>query len=390
VIGQPLFFLILPLAVAAGWMIGRQRGTRKTGERVSKLSQVYFRGLNYLLNEQQDKAIELFLEIAEVDANTVETQLALGTLFRRRGEVERAIRLHQGLVTREGLNDEHRLLAILELGEDYMRAGLLDRAETLFSDLVRMEPTAPRALRHLITIYQSERDWVKAIDCAQRLQQISDEPIGVLVAHFHCELAEMARAEGDLAAAEAQLTAAQQSDPDSVRVAILRAAQKRQSGDYAAAIGFLEHAVACDPAFLPEIIDPLLDCYQRLGQHDRARQFLDLMVAEHPGAATVLAKGHWLGRHVGAQAAADFLSEALPKRPSIRGQAALIALIREGRIGSANAALEAVASVTENILKLDQPYRCERCGFGAKALHWQCPSCKSWGSTKPISLQMGV
>ena len=386
----PFLVLSLPLAVAAGWMIGRQRGTRKTGERVSKLSQVYFRGLNYLLNEQQDKAIELFLEIAEVDANTVETQLALGTLFRRRGEVERAIRLHQGLVTRDGLSDEHRLLAILELGEDYMRAGLLDRAETLFSDLVRMEPTAPRALRHLITIYQSERDWTKAIACAERLRQICDEPISALLAHFHCELAELARAENKTALAEAQLDAAHQSDPDSTRVAILRAAQKRQLGDYAAASHYLEHAVACDPAFLPEIIEPLLDCYQRLGQHNRASQFLDAMVVERPSAATVLAKGRWLGEHVGAQAAADFLSEALPQRPSIRGQAALIELIREGRIANSRAALEAVASVTSNILKLAQPYRCERCGFGAKALHWQCPSCKSWGSTKPISLLAGV
>ncbi len=142
----------------------------RAGARVSELSTTYFRGLNYLLNEQQDKAIEVFLQLAEINRDTVETHLALGNLFRRRGEVDRAIRVHQHLIARPNLNEDEKTVALLELGEDYMRAGLLDRAETLFTDLVAMDAQAPSALKHLIAIYQHERDWDKAIDHARRLR----------------------------------------------------------------------------------------------------------------------------------------------------------------------------------------------------------------------------
>ena len=144
------FFLLLPIAAVSGWIIGRRGGERHSDTQVSRLSTTYFRGLNYLLNEQQDKAIEIFLQIAEVDKDTVETQFALGHLFRRRGEVDRAIRLHQSLVARHGLSEEQKTRRVLALGEDYMRAGLLDRAETLFTDLVAMGVHAPQALRQLI------------------------------------------------------------------------------------------------------------------------------------------------------------------------------------------------------------------------------------------------
>ena len=140
------FFLFLPLAALSGWIIGRRGGQRHGDTQVSRLSSTYFRGLNYLLNEQPDKAIELFLHIAELDKETFETQVALGHLFRRRGEVDRAIRLHQGLGQRSDLSDAQRVQALLALGEDYMRSGLLDRAETVFTDLARIDQRAPQAL----------------------------------------------------------------------------------------------------------------------------------------------------------------------------------------------------------------------------------------------------
>ena len=143
------FFLLLPIAAVSGWVIGRRGGERHSNSKVSRLSTTYFRGLNYLLNEQPDKAIELFLHIAELDKDTFETQVALGHLFRRRGEVDRAIRLHQALVQRPGLSDQQKVQALLALGEDYMRSGLLDRAETVFSDLVALDMRAPLAHRHL-------------------------------------------------------------------------------------------------------------------------------------------------------------------------------------------------------------------------------------------------
>jgi len=153
------FWLLLPVAAGLSWYFARRGSERVSGQQVDRLRANYFRGLNYLLNEQPDKAIEVFLQIAEVDSDTVETHLALGNLFRRRGEVDRAIRVHQNLIARPTLAPEQKTAALLELGEDYMRAGLLDRAETLFSDLVGIDVRAASALRHLISIYQQERDW---------------------------------------------------------------------------------------------------------------------------------------------------------------------------------------------------------------------------------------
>ncbi len=384
------FYLMLAAAGALGWAIGRQRGTRKSGERVSQLSRVYFRGLNYLLNEQQDKAIELFLEIAEVDADTVETQLALGTLFRRRGEVERAIRLHQGLVTRPGLSEEHRSQAVLELGEDYMRAGLLDRAETLFTDVLRVDPGSRGALRHLVSIYQSEREWDKALACAERLRVLGADSVAVVIAHLQCELAERAAQTGDDAGFHRHLDAASAADPDCVRVPLLRAARARANGDCRSAAGYYERVVACDRLFVSEVVEPLLDCYQRLGELQRAEHFFEHMLDSTPPVAVVLGKSGWLRRHQGPEAALAFLSDGLRRWPSIRGLSALLAMIENTPGSDARVALAAVTAVTTRLLERAQPYRCERCGFGAKALHWQCPSCKSWGSMRPISLLVGL
>ena len=154
--------MLLPVAALSGWIIGRRNSERSRRAGVSELSSSYFRGLNYLLNEQPDKAIEVFLKLAEFNRDTVETHLALGNLFRRRGEVDRAIRVHQHLIARPNLSDQEKTIALLELGEDYMRAGLLDRAETLFTDLIAMDAQVPSALKHLISIYQHEKDWGKA------------------------------------------------------------------------------------------------------------------------------------------------------------------------------------------------------------------------------------
>ena len=181
------FFLFLPLAALTGWVIGRRGGQRHGESQVSRLSSTYFRGLNYLLSEQPDKAIELFLHIAELDKETFETQVALGHLFRRRGEVDRAIRLHQGLVQRHDLSDAQRVQALLALGEDYMKSGLLDRAETVFTDLAKIDQRAPQALKHLISIYQAERDWEKAIDNAARYEEVTGEPMGKLISQFEAQ-----------------------------------------------------------------------------------------------------------------------------------------------------------------------------------------------------------
>ncbi|TDK23465.1 lipopolysaccharide assembly protein LapB [Luteimonas aestuarii] len=377
------FFLLLPIAALSGWVIGRRGGERHSDTQVSRLSTTYFRGLNYLLNEQPDKAIELFLHIAELDKDTFETQVALGHLFRRRGEVDRAIRLHQGLVQRPDLSDQQKVQAMLALGEDYMKSGLLDRAEVVFTDLARIDQRAPQALKHLIGIYQAERDWAKAIDNATRYEAVTGEPMGKLVAQFECELADRLRVAGDADAARAAVARAYAADSNSVRAGILEGKLELDAGNDKAAIRAYERAARHDPDFLPEVMPSLLAAYNRAGDTPGARKFLAEMSEHYRGIAPVLALTRLVEAEEGVPAARKYLSHELKDRPSVRGEAALIDLtLVEGR--DHEATLRDLRLITEQLLVRNPSYRCNRCGFGARTHHWQCPSCKEWGSIKPL------
>lgn len=383
------WLLLIPAAAAAGWLAGRRGGEIKGGARVSRLSNTYFRGLNYLLNEQQDKAIEIFLQIAEVDKDTVETQFALGHLFRRRGEVDRAIRLHQNLVARHGLSEEQKTRAVLALGEDYMRAGLLDRAETLFTDLVQMGVHAPQALRQLISIYQFERDWYKAIEHAQQYENTSGEPMGKVIAHFHCELAEKARLENRADLAREEIHNAYGTDSHCVRAGVIEGRLELSEGNDAAAIRSFERVARHDIEFLPEILAPLLACYERRGETARARGFLQEMIEHYPGVSPVLALAALIQRDEGIGPAQAFLSRQLQQRPSVRGEAALIDLSIENADDDPAESLRTLKQITDQLVVRTNSYRCQRCGFGARAHHWQCPSCKHWGTIKPLHSAAG-
>lgn len=377
------YFVLVPLAALAGWVIGRRGGERHSDNQVSKLSTTYFRGLNYLLNEQPDKAIELFLHVAELDKDTFETQVALGHLFRRRGEVDRAIRLHQGLVQRNDLSDAQRVQALLALGEDYMRSGLLDRAETVFSDLAKLDDRAPQALRHLIGIYQAERDWAQAIEKASRYEAVTGEPMGKLIAQFECELAERHRAAGDVDAARAAIVRAYAADSTSVRAGMLEGRLEYDAGNAAAAIRAYERAARHDPDYLPDILPALLGCYARVGDPTGGRAFLTEMCEHYRGIAPVLALTRLVEAADGVHAARDYLARQLKDRPSVRGEAALIDLsLADGT--DPDITLHDLKHVTEQLLVRNPSYRCNRCGFGARSHHWQCPSCKEWGSVKPL------
>lgn len=379
-----LLFLLLPLAFISGWAVARRGNARRSGARVNELSSDYFRGLNYLLNEQQDKAIEVFLKLAEYNRDTVETHLALGNLFRRRGEVDRAIRVHQHLVSRPDLNDEMKTVALLELGEDYMRAGLLDRAETLFTDLVAMNAHAPSALRHLIGIYQHERDWHQAIEHARRLEAMSGDSQQSTIAQFYCELAEQARQHGARQEAHDYLQQAFACERECVRAYMLTGQMQVQEGEYAQAVDTFEHAVRCDVAFVPEILPKLLDSYARSQQMERAEHFLLEVLERYHGVSPVLALTGLYRSRDGERAAIEFLTAQLRQRPSVRGLMALIDATLDKASGEARQNFLILRDLTRKLLEGQAMYRCSHCGFGAKAHHWQCPSCKNWGTVRPI------
>jgi lipopolysaccharide biosynthesis regulator YciM len=382
--GYELLWLLLPIAAWSGYLLGRRGSERSSGERFSQLSQTYFSGLNYLLNEQPDKALEVFLKIAELDSDTFETQLALGNLFRRRGETDRAIRLHQDLFSRPKLSGEQRTIALLELGEDYMRAGLLDRAEALYTDLLAIDQYAVAALRHLISIYQQERDWNRAIEMARRLRQIAGDATAPLMAQFFCELAEPARARGEHDEARRLAREALAVDARCVRAHILLGRLARSAGQLQVAAEHFEKAAEIDPDFLSEIVGELLEAYGELDAGERAREFLETMMGRDRGVAALLARSAMIERTEGVGKAVGFLADRLHQRPSVRGVLKVMDLSFPAESGERVEAIGLVRELLHRLLDRKPGYRCSRCGFSPRALHWQCPSCKSWASIKPV------
>lgn len=376
--------LILLLIVAA-WFIGRRNWRGNSADQIkNNFSKDYLIGLNYLLSEQPDKAVDIFIRLLEVDSDTVETHLALGHLFRRRGEVERAIRIHQNLIARPQLTKKQRTQATLALGEDYLRAGVLDRAERLLLDVVDSGDFQVPALSMLLDIYQQEKEWEKAIQMAERCQQLSNPSLQPAIAHYNCELALDARRRFGSEQATKYLKRALSADKDCVRASLLQGAWDAEQNDYKQAIKCFRRVVEQDPAFIPEIIKPLADCYEKLGSSEEYRQFLYKCLNTTPRLSLILALSEYIQQQQGNTAAAEFVAEHLYARPSIFGLGRLIELQKQFSEGSAKYNLQLLFNVTQQLIMQKPVYRCESCGYSGKVLHWQCPSCRKWKTIKPI------
>ncbi|MGD2129873.1 MAG: lipopolysaccharide assembly protein LapB [Lysobacterales bacterium] len=383
-----LLLLLLPVAVYFGWWLARSLERRSSDRRNQLFSNQYFQGLNYLLNEQPDKAIQVFLELAEVNQDTVETHMALGSLFRRRGEVDRAIRFHQNIIAKPGLGPEQRTQALLELGEDYMRAGLLDRAERLFAELIESGSHTPAALRSLLDIYQQEKDWDKALEQAQRLEQVSGEHMGDVMAQFCCELAELALADKDVERARRQLRQARRHDPRSIRARFMLARIARRGDEPATAMDLYEEIAELDRDSIPDLLTPYLEAADEAGQEDRARARLEEWATTYKGISLVLRLTDYIARERGGDAAGQFLVETLTTKPSVRGLDRLVELKAAGHL-DAESSDDILKAVTARLLTRQPAYRCNHCGFSGQTHHWQCPSCRRWNTTRRIHGVLG-
>lgn len=379
-----VLFLLLPIAAFSGWWLGRRSKVRRQEESSLELPSSYLRGLNYLLNEQQDKAIDLFIQLLDVDNDTVETHLALGSLFRRRGEVDRAIRIHQNLIARPTLSKEQRMQALFELGQDYMRAGLLDRAETLLGELIGNEPHTVAALQHLLDIYQQEKDWDKAIQIAQRLESRTGQSKRNLIAQYYCEKADKVYRHGEPSKALKLLKRALAEDVNCARASMMEGDIEKSAGNYKAAIRAYHRIEQQEPDYLPEIIKPLTECYRAIGKIDDMVTFLRQNLAKHNGISIMLALAELIKQEKGENDAADFISEYLKLRPSVRGMDRLIGLNLENVKDSVRDKLQVLKDVTTQLIEDKPIYSCAQCGFAGRTLYWQCPSCKSWTTVKPI------
>ena len=377
-------WLLLPVAASSGWWVARSDTLRRGARSDFNLSSHYFKGLNYLLNEQPDKAIEVFIRVLEVDNDTVETHLALGNLFRRRGETDRAIRIHQNLIARPTLSRAQRTQALLELGQDYMRAGLLDRAESLFQELLDLDDHVVPALRQLVDIYQQEKDWDKAITTTRRLATATGQRANHVLAQYRCELAEQARADGDTVRAVRMLEHAMEEDTGCVRVSLLQGELAMEAGDYTAAISAFKRVEQQDADYFSEVLEPLTACCNALDQREELIDYLQQAYARHGGITLMLTLAGLLRAQYGDERAGEFITHQLHKRSSVRGLSQLIEIKLATSQGAVRDSLLLFQELAAPLLRDHPAYSCRHCGFTGKSLHWHCPSCKHWNTVKPI------
>jgi len=378
------YLVLLPLLFAAGWWLrgvdARQRSGGADGG-----PRAYFRGLNYLLNEQPDKAIDSFIEVVKLDPETIDLHFALGNLFRRRGEVDRAVRIHTHLLNRADLPARSRAEALNELGQDFLKGGLLDRAEESFARLLDEPRHRVEALRALLRIYQMEREWGKAIDVARRLEREAGESSHAQVAHFHCESAEKALAAKDEDGARTHLEQALKVNRKSVRAAILAGDLASRRGDTQEAIGHWRGVGEMNPDYLPLVAGRLADALEATGRRDEALNFLRRSLLDHPSIDLLEVTHERVAAWESAAAADALLREELQRRPSLAGFERLLASRAAAAFGDAPVEQLRVL-IRAQVRKLAR-YRCSRCGFRAREFHWQCPGCTSWDSYPPRRIE---
>ncbi|MBA0179687.1 lipopolysaccharide assembly protein LapB [Pectobacterium carotovorum] len=380
-----LLFLLLPVAAAYGWYMGRRSAQQDKEQESNRLSREYVTGVNFLLSNQQDKAVELFLDMLKDDSNTFEAHLTLGNLFRSRGEVDRAIRIHQALTESASLTFEQRLLAVQQLGRDYMAAGLYDRAEESFNQLVDEEDFRRSALQQLLQIYQATSDWPTAIDVAEKLVKMGKDQLRVDIAHFYCELALLAMGSDDLDKALTLLKKGATADSQCARASIMMGRIYMAQQDYSRAVEALRQVLDQDKELVSETLPMLQECYQHLDKPLDWANFLRRCVEENTGATAELMLVDILEREEGAEVAQAYINRQLQRHPTMRVFHRLMDFhLHEAENGRTKENLQGLRDMVGEQIRTKPRYSCRKCGFTSQSLYWQCPSCRTWASVKPI------
>jgi len=404
------WLLGLPIFFGLGWLAARI-DIKHLVKDSRALPTSYFKGLNFLLNEQPDKAIEAFIEVVRVDPETVELHFALGSLFRRRGEYDRAIRMHQHLLERADLAAEQRAAALFELGQDYLKAGILDRAEEVFLKLADGPPHAGEgpphagvgpphagegpsqtgegpqagdARRFLLEIFQQEKDWDKAVAMAKRLEAETGKSRAKETANFLCELAAIEATHSRPDAARAHLEAALEANRKSVRASVQLGDLEKNANNVGAAIELWQRIESQNPAYLALVAQRLLEAYREAGRLEDGLTLLTGYLERYPSLDLLDAVFQSTLESKGAEAAYKLVRDELRRNPTLLG---LDRLLEAQIIGAANPErrrdLELVRNLVHSHTRRLARYRCENCGFKARQFHWLCPACGGWETYPP-------
>ncbi len=377
-----MYWLFLLLAAVAGWLLARILYKRTPQP---KIPGEYLKGLNYLLNEQPDKALEVFIELVDVDTETVETHLVLGNMFRRRGEVDRAIRIHQNLIARPTLEAIYKSTALLELAKDYLKAGLLDRAEVLFNDVIEIGLQNDEAYPLLLGLYEKEKEWVKAIETTRKLEKVSGNKMDHITAHYYCELSELAfkGSKGNITDARKLAKRALAFDKNCARASLLLGEFAMHEGSFRAAIKYLKAVYVQNPAYLPEVLPKLREAYVR--SHD-LKGFAQFLATTKSSELSGMTFTNLLNELVEDKQERALILNWLKEKSelSILEVNALLKSKQKTQEDVSTSSLSKIQISLESFIQNRNTHQCRQCGFHGKLLYWQCPGCHSWGTVVPI------
>ena len=370
------------LAFLLGVLLTRFIASRARSGKKQKVNTEYFKGLNFLLNEEPDKAIEVFIKALEVDSETVELHLALGGLFRRKGEVDRATRIHQNLIARPSLTDEQRLQAIFELAQDYYKAGLLDRAENLFSELKDSVSYREQAIDGLCSIYQQEKEWRKAIEVSRLRKRSEKAGNATQMAHYWCELAEISIAQREYSDAKKHLRSALNEDRSSARAILLRGELAYQQKNYESAIEHWQKLAKNRPVLAELVVDKVRASYEALGDTHSLKDYLlnGAFIPKNKDAFNVWQRS--LIKVLGEQDAIQHIFTQVQQE----GLSASVAGYLYDNAEKFTENMVHRKALLKDLLnranKRKRAYNCEGCGFETRAMYWHCQNCGEWESFK--------
>ena len=379
------WWLIIPLGCfALGWFAARV-DIRYVLRDARALPSAYFRGLNFLLREQHDKAVESFVDVSRRDPHALDLQLALGSLFRRQGRVGEATSIHQSLVDRHDLPKEKRELALFELAQDFHSAGLFDRAENVYEQLTGSAYEA-EAVGKLASVLEQEKDWQKAIAARERIQRLSGEPQGRFIAQYHCELADLALAAGDQNQVQRQLASALESNRNSARVALIAFRAAIKVDDQPAAQAALQELQRTRPELTVLIADDIVTLFEKLGKSQEA---VEQLAAAQNEVSSTLGLSRLVDASLkieGRDQALARLTRALRSQPSAREVARLLELESDKHDADAARTMKDVALLLRNATEKTPGFHCGHCGFRAPRYYWKCPGCNEWESFRATPL----
>lgn len=380
----PLLFLLLPVAYLTGWLKGRKNFRQNKSEKAASLSSDYFKGLNYLLSDQQEKALPVFLQLVQVDNETIDTHLALATIFRRSGKLDQAIEVHQNLIARPSLSAEYRSKSLLELGRDYLAAGLFDRAEGLFNDVIKSGYYAREARHYMLTIYQQEKEWHDAIKVAQALIQQGDSTLRPQIAQFYCELGEQFLEQRNFRQAAQACKDALAYYPRCIRSIIIRAKLAFQGRQFKDVIKHVKQVEQTDADYLPVVLTMCIESYRELSRVDELISYLKSIAKSRPELNLTETIVRIMNESGDEKSAFDYLQQQMANTPDITGLSTYVEMLKKHH-GQDENNLETIGQILDKMKPKLSQYQCRKCGYTSGTMNWQCPSCLSWGEIKPIT-----